>query len=103
MEKREINVHYSGKYPCMCNGELDIVIDRKLVYQAFKGSFESTGDVVYLKQEDGYKTISGKLEFTSEEYERFKEWANTQPDTLDIVEAVREVLDSFNVCCGGCS
>jgi hypothetical protein len=89
--QRRIEVGYDGAYPNTCSGILTIFDNGKEIYKK-SGCCSSTGKV-WFDEEWGSHVDKGLLEWDEEEAEKFDH---------EIRESVRELLATFEVCCGGC-
>lgn len=98
-----ITVKYTGEYPNACRGALYIYRDGELIKEYEKYTFCSTGECYFINDYEDSVIESGELEFCDEdEFVEFVKWASSQPDTKQILEAVKDCMESANVCCGGC-
>jgi len=86
---RNIKVEYDGKYPNACSGTLKITVDETVVYNK-DFCCSSTGSVWF--DEDWSEHVEcGELI-----------WKDSEKFDDEIQQAVKDVLSTVGVCCGGC-
>ena len=89
--ERKIEVEYDGAYPNTCSGTLTVRVNGKEVYKQ-SGCCSSSGRV-WFDEEWGSHIDNGTLTWDEDEASQFDD---------EIRESVRDLLATFEVCCGGC-
>ena len=103
MSKRVEFVSYTGKWPCLCHGDVTLKIDGKVVeFCKYRCDSKETGKP-YLKLESG-----GTCGFTNGYRDSFVEhgpWSiDLDPCYAELEDEILEVIND-NIpwgCCGGC-
>ncbi len=100
---KKIKVEYTGDWPNMCSGDLIVYRNNEIIYRTDKYSFRSTASVGFLGENYTEPYVgSGELKWNDEDYDKFSKWAINQEDSQEIIAEVNKMLESVEVCCGGC-
>jgi len=96
-----IKVEYDGSYPNACRGNLRVIEDGAIIFETEDYSFHSTGSVSFT--EDWQEVVTrGSLEWDNDEYNRFLIFASKHQSKNYILSEAEDIIESVNVCCGGC-
>jgi len=98
----DIKVKYDGSYPNACGGILRVIKAGNVIFETKEYSFRSTGSVSFTEEWEEIIT-PGILKWNDDdEYTRFLNFTNTHPNKYYILSEVETIMESIDVCCGGC-